>query len=285
MAARYLTFYRKFAKKIKTSISEGEHFRGMKKGMFIIFVTFCLFFMATLADGADWQYYGLDKDGDSLFYDKENVTHSNDIVKIYQKETYLADNLFWIKQRLGDKYSDLKEVVNLIEIDCSAKRSKIRTVTYYNTKENVIESRDQAGTDWILMPQKSELHMLYELCCPAEWAYVTSSKDDDYFLNISKMTVNHSDVTFWMKGINRKTSQEAEKDKFTIKCKSGTYALRHHIKYQSDGSASKVTSYDRYIEWSRISPDTIIGFFQKLLCTDGLARKDIKDQLHNISKK
>lgn len=258
----------------------------MRKGtLTIIALVLGLFLEAPSVHSADWQYYNSDKNGSSLFYDRESVKDTNGIVKVYQKEIYHESTLSRVRERLGDKYSDLAEIVNLLEIDCSNRQSKVKSVIYYNSDGTIIESRDKEGLEWISIPQKSELNMLYELCCPSEWAYITSSSDDDYFMNIGRIEANDSNVTFWIKAISKTTKKESEKDKFTIKCKNGNYALRYHMKYQPDGSLSKVKSYESYLEWSRISSNTIIDLFQKLLCAEGQPRRDLKAHLNNVARK
>jgi len=263
-----------------------HHLKKMKKKIsVIIVVALSFFFKAPAANSADWQYYDAARNGSSFFYDRGNVTNSNGILKIYQKEAYQENALFRLRERLGAKYSDLTEIVNLIEIDCPNERSRTRSVTYYDSDGKAIETRDKGGAEWAPISQKSELTRLCELCCPAEWIYAASSKNDDYLLNTDRVESNNSNVTFWIKTVNKATKKETERDKFSIRCKTGDYALRYHIKYKPDGTVSKVNLYETYLDWSRIPPNTIMSLFQNVMCSEGQPRKDPKAYLSNTAHK
>jgi hypothetical protein len=258
----------------------------MKDKISVIIVVALSFFLSALAaDSADWQYYDTARNGSSFFYDRGNITNSNGILKIYQKEAYHENALFRLRERLGAKYSDLTGIVNLIEIDCPNERSRIRSVTYYDSDGKAIEIRDKGTPEWTPVSQKSELSMLCELCCPADWKYVASSKSDDYLLNIDRAESNNSSVTFWIKTVNKATKKEAERDKFSIRCKTGEYALRYHIKYKPDGSVSKVNLYQPYLDWSRIPPKTIINLFRNVMCSEGHPRTDPEAYLNSTAHK
>jgi hypothetical protein len=256
-----------------------------KKIPVIIAIALIFLFKAPAADSADWQYYDMARNGSSFFYDSGNVTTSNGIVKVYQKEAYHENALFRLRERLGPKYSDLTDIVNLLEIDCPKERARIQSVTYYDSDGKVIETRDKGGADWTPVSQKSELSRLCELCCPSEWTYVASSKNDDYLFNTDRVESNNSNVTFWIKTVNKGTKKEAERDKFTIRCKTGEYALRYHIKYDPNGSVSKVELYEPYPEWASIPKNTIINLFQNVTCSEGQPRTDPKAYLEKTAHK
>ena len=186
-----------------------------------------------------------------FYFDNENIIESEGTLKVKEKEVYKEDIFARLKERLGEKYSDLTDIVNLIEIDCPGKRSRVRSITYYTSDGKVMDSQNRTDPDWLFIPQKSEVNILHEICCPIEWEYIISSKDDNYFLNTGGVAVNNSNVTFWMRAVNKNTKKESEKDKFTIKCNDGQFSLRYRIKYKPDGSISNVNSCDDYIEWSR----------------------------------
>jgi hypothetical protein len=256
-----------------------------KKISVIIVVAFSFFFKASAVNSADWQYYDTARNGSSFFYDRGNVTNSDGVLKIYQKEAYHENALFRLRERLGAKYSDLTGVINFLEIDCPNERARIRSVTYYDSDEKAIETKDKGGADWTSVSQKSELSRLCELCCPADWKYAASSKNDDYLLNTDRMESNNSTVTFWIKAVDKVTKKEAEKDKFSVRCKTGEFALRYHIKYKPDGSVSKVNLYEPYPTWSKIPPNTIISLFQNVMCSEGQPRQDpnayLSSKAHN----
>jgi hypothetical protein len=264
-------------------------YRQMRKSVLIMtMIPILLLFAALSANGADWQYFGSDKNGNSLFYDIKNIAYSDNVIKVYQKENHREEFLARLRNRLGDDYDDLTEIVNLIEIDCPHEQSRIRSVSYYSSSGKELKNIKSRGGDWQDIPQESPIHMLYELSCPANWEYFISSNDDKYFLNTGRMILNDLTVTFWMKAINKKTEKETEKTKFTIKCKNGNYAVRYQMKYKPDGSAPAVYSEGNFVGWDKIPSDTIIDSFQKLLCVEGAPRKDVggylKDTFHKDKK-
>ncbi len=256
----------------------------MRKSALIIFLALPLIFVAALVNAANWQYLGPGKNDIIFYFDNENIIKSEGTLKVKQKEVYSEQIFTRLKDRLGEKYADLTDIVNLIEIDCPGKRSRIRSITYYDSAGKAIDSLNRRDPEWLFIPQESAVNILHELYCSVEWEYIVSTKDDDYFLNTGGMAVNNLNVTFWMKAVNKNTKKESERDKFTIKCNNGNFSLRYRIKYKPDGSLSKVNSYDDYIEWSQISPNTIIDSFNKLLCADGQPRKDVKGYLINTLK-
>ena len=261
----------------------------MKKSVLIItLIPIFLFFAFFPADSADWQYFSTDKNGNSLFYDIQNIVCTENVVKVYQKENHREEFLERLRNRLGDGYDDLSEIVNLIEIDCSHEQSRISSVSYYSSNGKELKNIKSRAGDWKPIPQESGLHILYELCCPADWEYIISSDKDKYFLNTGRIGSNDLSVTFWMKAINKKTEKETEKTKFTIRCKNGTYAVRYQMKFKPDGSAPAVHSEGNFIAWDKIPSDTIIDTFQKLLCVEGVPRKDVKvyiKETYNKDKK
>jgi len=258
----------------------------MKKNISVtIAIALSFLLNASIVDAADWQFYDTARNGNSFFYDRGNVTDSNGLLKIYQKEGYQENALFRLREKLGAKYSDLAEIVNLIEIDCPNERSRIRSVTYYNSDKKAIETRDKGDAEWTPVSQRSELKTLYELCCPSDWAYVASSKNDDYFVNADRVESNNSTVTFWIKTVDKATKKEAERDKFSIRCETGEYALRYHIKYTPDGSIAKVNLHGTYVDWSRIRANTIISLFQNVMCSEGKPRTDPKAYLNKTAHK
>jgi hypothetical protein len=258
----------------------------MKDKISVIIVVALTFFLeATMANSADWQYYDTARNGSSFFYDRGNITNSDGILKIYQKEAYHENVLFRLRERLGARYSDLAGIINFVEIDCANDRSRIRSVTYCDSGGKSIEIRDKGTPEWTPVSQRSELSMLSELCCPAEWKYAASSRKADYLLNTDRVESNNSSVTFWIKTVDKVTKKEAERDKFSIICKTGEYALRYHIKYKPDGSVSKMNLYEPYPNWSSVPQNTIINLFQNVVCSEGRPRTDPKAYLNNISHK
>ena len=240
---------------------------------------------ATCTEGAVWEYYDLSQDGEPLFYDKQNIKYSKNIVTVYQKETYNANNLFWKKKRLGTKYDELRYTVKLLTIDCSRGDIYLKQLIQYDSNGNAI-STDDYSERTSKLPQSQDTSLLYGLFCNPEWVQVTTHSDFDIFVNAGVIHVSNSNanVTFWMKAIHTKTKQEVEKELITIICEKNLYVLRYLMKYASDGSVSDVYTEGRFSQWEPISNNTIMSGLKNIVCDNNLPRQDLKDYLRSLSK-
>jgi len=260
------------------------HCKEIRIPVVAVFLICLLSVPASLVGAADWIYLTTDMKGAQLFYDRGTIAFSDDTVRVHQKEVYSEQHLMRIRERLGGIYEDLTETVNLIEINCRDYQSRVESVLQYNSEGAVITSRKNGGKEWKAIPRKSAVNLLYELCCPADWVYVTSSEDEEYFLNTERITVNASTVTFWMKGINKNTGRDTEKDRITIQCRQNIYALYHHIRYEPDGQVAQVSSHRKHLELKNISRNTIIHAFQKIVCADSEPRREVKEYLRRVQE-
>ncbi len=75
------------------------------------------------------------------------------------------DTVFKVSEEMGDKYSDLKEAVYQIEIDCLNKRMQTKSITYYDSKGNAIEKKDQGLPGWKSISAESPYDDLYREVC------------------------------------------------------------------------------------------------------------------------
>ncbi|MFZ5908175.1 MAG: surface-adhesin E family protein [Nitrospirota bacterium] len=244
---------------------------------------FCLFSSpASVSLAAEWVYLTSDEQGVRIFYDRETIERSGTRVKVSEKEVYGERHLMRIRDRLGGVFSDLTETVSLREIDCGERQSRVESVAQYDSSGEVISIRKNTGKEWTAISPKSAVNLLYELCCPADWRYVTSSADEEYFLNTDRITVHASTVTFWMKGIHKNTGRETEQDRITIQCRKSFYALHQHISYEPEGKVAQVSSHRQHVELSKISSGTIISAFQEIVCADSEPRQNIKEYLREV---
>lgn len=236
---------------------------------------------------AEWEYYSLSNNSNPLFYDTSSMLKNGHIVKVYQKEFYSTNVLYWLRQRLGEKYIDLQEAVSHIAIDCSKAEYNLVAFTHYTSKGEVIKSQNYEGKmDWKTVDDSPDMRILYEICCFHEWHSIAASEAHDYFLNIGTVQVNNSNanVTFWMKEVDRKTGKETEKEKVTIVCEKDKYTLRHLIKYDPDGSVKEVLTDNDLRRWIRIKSNTIIEGIHDVLCDEKYVRQNVKDYLKSVSK-
>jgi hypothetical protein len=261
----------------------------MRMGKAIPTALFCiclLFFSSLPVTASDWQYYISDRNGSRVFYDRESISRSDHMVMVQQKIIYNDHALSHIIERMGTRYEDLAEIVNSLEINCAEKQIKEKSITYVSSKGAVIDSRlHNVRHDRMQIGHKEELNILYDLCCFNEWLYVTSSADTDYLLSTASMKSSDISVSFWMKGTNRTSHEELERDKFIIRCTDGSYSLRYHIRYRKDKSSSIPIGVENNFSWLKIPPNTIIDSFQKLLCSGGQPRKDVRNYLITVMQK
>ena len=134
-----------------------------------VLVGLCFLFIHSIAEGAEWKYYGSDISGISFYYDydKEKTTNSKGIIRIWQKIVYTPEIVRRTYEALGVKYGDLRECVNLLEIDCSNKKSQIKSTIYFNRNGTVIESIDYKDwQDWRPIPPDTALEKLCKEVCP-----------------------------------------------------------------------------------------------------------------------
>ena len=134
----------------------------------ILFLSFfiSLTFHICISYGADWQQYDADIEGNFLYVDKDSITEINGITHVWQKKVYYKDNLFRIRQILGEKYYKLIEKITLYEIHCPSKQLQDRAFAYYDSDGRVIDSRyDELKRDWKKIPSGTDMVLLYRLCC------------------------------------------------------------------------------------------------------------------------
>jgi len=102
----------------------------------------------------------------------------------------------------------------------------------------------------------------------SDWIYAVSDKvGDKHYIDLDSIRFNRPIVTFWAQNIDRKG--EETKTRYSINCENGTGTIRDIIIYNSDGIVLK--SYSRNdgdLQWMRITPDSFMDGFQKILCKE-----------------
>ena len=125
--------------------------------------------LTSFAHGADWEYYGQDQDVNFLYVDKDSMKDTHGIMQVWQKKVYHSDNLFRIRQMLGEKYYKLIEKLTLYEIHCPTKTIQERAFAYYDNNNKVIDSRHyEFMRDWKKISPNTDMARLYWICCRSE---------------------------------------------------------------------------------------------------------------------
>ncbi|MDQ7787574.1 MAG: hypothetical protein RDU01_08190 [Thermodesulfovibrionales bacterium] len=136
---------------------------------FLILGLFLIFFPIVTAGtvfGEDWQYYADDSEGNFLYYDKDSIAHRDEVTEVLQKKIYERDNLFRIRQKLGEKYATLIEERSLLEIHCPKKTFQVRAVDSYRSDGNIIDHiYHKFLRDWKKVQPTSDMEHLYRICC------------------------------------------------------------------------------------------------------------------------
>ena len=143
---------------------------GFNLRMCPLIINLVLFSLLTSsAQGADWEYYGLDQDVNFLYYDKSSMHEAGGVVQVWQKKVFHSDNLFRIRQVLGENYYKLIEKLTLYEIHCPTKTIQERAFAYYDNNDKVIDSRYFAFVrDWKKIVSNTDMARLYWICCGKE---------------------------------------------------------------------------------------------------------------------
>ena len=124
------------------------------------------FFMIYPVWPGEMEYYGLDQDANFLYYDKNVSYESGDVVQVWQTKVFHSDNLFRIRQTLGEKYYKLIEKLTLFEIHCPAKSFQERAFAYYDNNNRYIDGRyHEFVRDWKKILPNTDMARLYWICC------------------------------------------------------------------------------------------------------------------------
>jgi hypothetical protein len=260
----------------------------MRKLSLILYVSGLLSLVVfSQAAANDWEHYSFNADNDALLYDKGNIVIKDYIATVYQKELYDLNTLFWLVQRKGKKFDDLRSAVNLLTINCTTSHFKLTSTTFYDSEGKILEIRDYGErNEWKEVSDSQDIRILHDLCCFNDWKSIAASETHDYFLNIGTIQVNNSNanVTFWMKEVDKKTAKETEREKITMVCEKDKYTLRHLMKYNPDGSVKEVLTDSHLRKWIPITPKSIIDGFHTLLCDEKYVRQNVKEYVQSVSK-
>lgn len=133
-------------------------------GIFVLlFGSLC----ATVSYAADWHHYGLDEDANFLYYDKNAIDTADGVVRVWQRKVFTSDNLFRIRQVLGERYYKLLEKLTLYEINCAARTYQERAFAYYDNEGRYIDGRYREFVrDWKKISGQADMVRLFRICCP-----------------------------------------------------------------------------------------------------------------------
>lgn len=136
------------------------------------FLIIILLITPVMASSDEWVEYDMSKNGNIYSYNKVNIKHrTKNIVQVWIKEVFSDEGREKIIQPLSkgglttEEWEKLSHTLVLDEIDCKKRKSRILSITYYNTdgKGFFIHSYDKAEWDYIV--PRSMMNTLRKKVC------------------------------------------------------------------------------------------------------------------------
>jgi hypothetical protein len=115
--------------------------------------------------GADWKFYG-STENYLAYYDAQNITRpSKNIVRVWVKWDYTEKGVIILVGKLGEKFYNLNNSINLIEINCLEKKFRNPSVIFHNNKGGVIYDLNDPSSEWnIFIPEVISESLYKEVC-------------------------------------------------------------------------------------------------------------------------
>ena len=115
----------------------------------------------------DWRLFAETQAGIGVsYYDAGNITHpSKHIVRTWIKLVYYKDGVALQVKKLGNRYEDLSYTLNLLEVDCAAKKQRVLQSTSYSKDGNIISSNPSQEAKWSFINPGSIGEVLYKTVC------------------------------------------------------------------------------------------------------------------------
>jgi len=109
-----------------------------------------MIFGYTEAWGADWISLGkAEVDIGEFYYDRGSITHpSKDIVRVWEKIVYSEKGVNTQVEELGKRYKNLSHTLNLWEVNCVEKQTRILQSTAYSKDGTIIISAASSKSEW-----------------------------------------------------------------------------------------------------------------------------------------
>ncbi len=119
-----------------------------------------LFFACAKTEKSDWKFYA-ESETVKAYYNAESINHTSEgFVQVWDKYVFIKKTI--------QREEIMKQTKVLNEIDCANKRSRLLSVTSYNTYGEVIENYnfDKSPSDWTDITPDSIFENLYNIVCP-----------------------------------------------------------------------------------------------------------------------
>jgi len=116
----------------------------------------------------------------------------------------------------------------------------------------------------------------------SQWYFAASAKNKYYFVNTEAVSIHDTNITFWIMYMNIATGKVRSIKRCTIDCAVDIVAVSEVYKYGFNGTISGAASYTDNLEWYVVPTDSPTESIEKLLCSDGRPRRNIKEHLMRL---
>ncbi len=116
----------------------------------------------------------------------------------------------------------------------------------------------------------------------SQWYFAASAKNKYYFVNTEAVSIHDTNITFWIMYMNIAIGKVRSIKRCTIDCAVDIVAVSEVYKYGFNGTVSGATSYTDNLEWYVVPTDSPTESIEKLLCSDGQPRRNIKEYLMRL---
>ncbi|NWG02395.1 MAG: hypothetical protein HXY44_06020 [Syntrophaceae bacterium] len=136
-------------------------------GKWVIIVAAGLFFLSHAEVwGEDWKFIRKQKNGDSSYYDADNITRpSKGMVRGVVKIVYSEKSINREVEKLGSSFKDLSHRTVIWEMNCSEKKVAFHQTDYYSKKGTIIKSIKIDKVTWMTIAPDTMGEDLFKILC------------------------------------------------------------------------------------------------------------------------
>ena len=169
-------------------------------GVTIAVFTFIVLFFSMEARAVDWVFCARATNGTGeLYYDPQSIKRaSKHIVQVWTKSVCTEKLAQVMTKKLGTEWKELSYSIGLREYNCSEKKSRILSLTFYNQGGGVI-SGDNDPSPWrsVVAPGSTEEY-LFNIVCGGHWKYICGG-GGDWFYDTQSVSRGQDTTSVWVK--------------------------------------------------------------------------------------
>lgn len=137
------------------------------KGKITIFAIFLfIVFFAIEAQAVDWVSYAETEGGYFIcYYDPQSIKQiSKDVVQVWQKTSYSKKGVQNMIETFGPAYKEVSYAVELGEYNCSEKKLRYLSTTFYK-QDGAAIIRSSDASSWGFVAPESMSEILFNVVC------------------------------------------------------------------------------------------------------------------------